>query len=197
MAKKSQINEELKVPDTITDDTILVAGNQMARALNAAEAIDDPAIAGIALNSAAKGELVEILLPPVNGRKESPQRKKRRRSEQALRDSKERHKLAIAERQKVGGGFYKDPNQNKAPSNIPPTVNQVTISVPLGEITLGGYMNYHAESQLDHSQAITLRRITQGLDQTGAKLKNGSRVTKPAHTIKWLLEQFEIVTDIA
>jgi hypothetical protein len=66
--------------------------------------------------------------------------------------------------------------------------NLALIQVPLGEVEAGEYMQGHVNLQLNKDQARTLKQIRVGLDQSGARLRDGRRVVNCADTIRYLLE---------
>lgn len=67
------------------------------------------------------------------------------------------------------------------------------IDVPLCAADLEGQTApEHIDAQLDHKQAISLRRVFLALDAGGFRLRNGRRVIAAADAIRWLLEQITV-----
>ena len=66
------------------------------------------------------------------------------------------------------------------------------MEVPLGDVTDKEYLTDHVESRLSSvSQRRAFRRLTRGLQQTGAKTLDGRAVTRPGDVVRWLMEQIE------
>ncbi len=86
------------------------------------------------------------------------------------------------------------------PEPTPPAgaLSQVTITVPLAPPLSKDelekvYIRRHVDLQLDGAQTVTFRRLTDGLDQSGARLAAdgeaaGRRVQTGADAIRWLLD---------
>lgn len=67
-------------------------------------------------------------------------------------------------------------------------VEELTITVPLGEFPENGYISPRLDLHLSPQQARTLKRIAAGLDKAGERLKSGTRVVSGADAIRFLLE---------
>lgn len=66
----------------------------------------------------------------------------------------------------------------------------MTIDAPLAAVVPSGNCTRNLNVRLERHQAIVLRRLRNGLEDCGARLKNGSEVTDNSKVIRWLLEQF-------
>lgn len=66
-----------------------------------------------------------------------------------------------------------------------------TIQVPVAQIAAGNYAAMHVNLNLDKEQARTLKQLRAGLDQAGARLREGRRVQSSADTIRYLLENLK------
>lgn len=65
-------------------------------------------------------------------------------------------------------------------------------AIPLGPLPPDAWLPRHVDCQLrTPEQRENLKRISIGLDQAGARLKSGQRVTNYAEAIRWLLERIE------
>lgn len=65
------------------------------------------------------------------------------------------------------------------------------IEAPLGDINPSGNAPKNIHAKLDRRQALVLRRLRIGLEDSGAKLADGTEVSDNAKVIRWLLEQLE------
>ena len=67
----------------------------------------------------------------------------------------------------------------------------VRIMLPMGETPVGeSYVSRHVEvNALSHEQALAMRRLFDGLQESVARLKSGKVITHPADAVRWLLEQ--------
>ena len=66
------------------------------------------------------------------------------------------------------------------------------MEVPLGDVTDKEYLTDHVESRLSSvTQRRAFRRLTRGLQQTGAKTLDGRAVTRPGDVVRWLMEQIQ------
>lgn len=72
-----------------------------------------------------------------------------------------------------------------------PKLRKVRIEAQLAPLFEQAYRPTHVEARLDPAQARVLRRLLDGLDQAGARLRNGRRVGSPADSVRWLLEQLD------
>jgi hypothetical protein len=66
------------------------------------------------------------------------------------------------------------------------------IEVPLAPATTTDTLRHSGTSlnvRINSKQLITLRRLRRGLEDTGAKLIDGSEVNDNSKVIRWLLEQ--------
>ena len=64
------------------------------------------------------------------------------------------------------------------------------IEVPLGNVTEQEYLARHVEVRFRTvDQQRTFRAILRGLQERGAKTKDGLFVTKPSDALRWLMEQ--------
>lgn len=63
-----------------------------------------------------------------------------------------------------------------------------TIHVPLAPVS-DSYAVGHLDMKLDRELRTTLRRMYDGLDQSGARLKNGKRISGPPDVIRYVLER--------
>jgi hypothetical protein len=62
--------------------------------------------------------------------------------------------------------------------------------LPLGEVGEKEYLSRHVESRLKTlEQRIAMKRLLRGLQQAGAKTKDGRPVQRPGEVVRWLLEQ--------
>lgn len=79
------------------------------------------------------------------------------------------------------------------------TKGRVCTADPRGEVILGVPINYTAEVSgyaekvpeihLSDTQALTLKRITEGLKRDGAAMDDGRKVLLPRHAVCWLLDK--------
>lgn len=67
-------------------------------------------------------------------------------------------------------------------------LDEMTITVPLGEVPLGAYCSTRLDLNLTEYQAKTLKRMIAGLDQARAILRDGRRVISGADAIRFILE---------
>lgn len=69
-------------------------------------------------------------------------------------------------------------------------VRYTTMEIPTGP--LPGYLTDRIDvARMSHLQARALSAITSGLQFKQAKLKDGTKVTRGLHAIKWILERLE------
>jgi hypothetical protein len=81
------------------------------------------------------------------------------------------------------------------------TIGVGEITVPLGDLPMDQveagkiHVSRHLEVQLSAKEAVALRRITLGLDQSGEKIPStGKRVVKAGDAIRWMLEKLEQIS---
>ena len=67
----------------------------------------------------------------------------------------------------------------------------VQIELPMVAEPKPGYSSRHVDLQLDADQAITLRRVFEGIDAAGSRLASGKRITTNADVVRFLLEQIK------
>lgn len=65
----------------------------------------------------------------------------------------------------------------------------VLIEAPIGALVEGDYKPRHVSIILFGEQQIAMKRLFRGMDETGARLKNGRRVSSNADVVRYLLEQ--------
>lgn len=70
-----------------------------------------------------------------------------------------------------------------------PLLQTVPLAVPLAPLDETVCIIGHVEAQLSRTQRRTLRRIFDGLDQSGSRLANGRRVGSAADAVRWMIEQ--------
>lgn len=85
------------------------------------------------------------------------------------------------------------PAENETPPAAadpePEPIQFLVPASPFGVLPpLPGYARRHIDCQLSAPQAETLGRLLCGLDQAGARLQSGRRVTTAADAVRWLLE---------
>lgn len=68
-------------------------------------------------------------------------------------------------------------------------VSTVKITIEVAEYGKRDHVSRHVEAQLDGDQAAALKRAFVGLDEAGARLANGRRITSNADVIRYLLER--------
>lgn len=68
-------------------------------------------------------------------------------------------------------------------------IYKARIELPLATFRPEVYLHSHVEVRLDPPQQVALRRLFDGLDLAGARLKNGRRVSSPPDCVRYLLEQ--------
>ncbi len=101
--------------------------------------------------------------------------------------------MSKAKRPKTDPG-PETPARHTRQSELPPAVRPVTLQLPLGALDADAYrgrglQDKHCEARLDRPQADTLRRVFNGLDATGARLRNGKRIASNADVVRWILER--------
>ena len=70
-----------------------------------------------------------------------------------------------------------------------PGIQIATIDLPLGTVPPRCYVSRHCDSgNLSNAQAITLRRLLEGLQETNARLANGRRVQTSPDVLRYLLD---------
>jgi hypothetical protein len=75
-----------------------------------------------------------------------------------------------------------------APARV--KVEQFTIEVPLAALNPEAYLRRQLHlSTMTNEQAVTWRRMFNGLLETNAKLKSGLHVRSDADAFRWLMEQ--------
>jgi hypothetical protein len=79
--------------------------------------------------------------------------------------------------------------QSATTVELPDDPQAVTIEVPMGEVSLDSYLSRHVEVQLDQDQRHSLRRLLNGLRESGERLSSGRAVASNSDAVKWLLEQ--------
>lgn len=82
------------------------------------------------------------------------------------------------------------------PTVIAPQVQTVALSLPLGTIPPRCYVSRHCDAgNLTNAQALAMRQLLEGLQDTNAKLASGRRVTSSADVVRYLLEQVASTSD--
>ena len=86
------------------------------------------------------------------------------------------------------------PPASNAPPAVkpaPPKLRKATATVELAPFRDNVHTPTHVEVRFEPAQARTMRRLYDGLDQAGVRLKNGRRVGSPADCIRYVLEQLD------
>ena len=65
---------------------------------------------------------------------------------------------------------------------------QVTITMPVGDIPPEGFVPRHVEVRLDNRQAVALKRLWYGYDGLGRRLASGKRPDGNPDIVRLLLE---------
>ena len=68
-------------------------------------------------------------------------------------------------------------------------VKSVVIEIPFGADPKECYAARHVDVQLDHRQAVVLKRMFAGLDAVGERLGNNRRIQSGADVVRWMLEK--------
>ncbi len=66
--------------------------------------------------------------------------------------------------------------------------NTALIEVPLGEPREGAYLSPHLDVKLSQEQTEALHRVTAGLQESVARLRNERLITNTADAVRYLLE---------
>lgn len=78
-----------------------------------------------------------------------------------------------------------------------PSIRSAVVEVPMADPPTTGHMAetssaWHVDAQLrDLADRETLMQIRSGLDQCGARTKDGRRVVSYADTIRWLIQEIQ------
>lgn len=101
--------------------------------------------------------------------------------------------LAAAEAEEDNNGENAPKTAPKTSENEPETPiidREITISAPFADGEIEGYKQKHIEvSKLTELQALTVRRLTIGLMDQGAMLKEKRLVKSAPDALRWLIEQ--------
>ena len=69
----------------------------------------------------------------------------------------------------------------------------VLLELPLGEVNKGEYLSTHIEARLKtREQRLAMKRLLRGLQETGAKTKDGRPVQRPGEAIRYIAEQIAV-----
>jgi len=97
----------------------------------------------------------------------------------------------LAETEQESQELHGSEEPKVAEGGKPPFPTFASLVVPLGPETVdGGYTAHRVDvNNMSKVQRNNLKRLTRGLEDSGAKLKNGKAVTKSIDAIRWVLEK--------
>ena len=84
--------------------------------------------------------------------------------------------------------------ESETPPPETPTINEVSIDVPLGDIPPGAYIPLTERTEfrtMTRKQGRMLTKLTRGLQDAGRTLEDGTRIKRFGQALRWLLEQLD------
>ena len=97
---------------------------------------------------------------------------------------------AVAAAVDAAGDVGETPDGNEAKAAVRVQTATVLVELPLGGVDSNEYLSSHVEARLKTlGQRMAMKRMLRGLQNSGAKTKDGRPVQRAGEAIRWLMEQ--------